>query len=87
MRMPLKDFCSPNSFGSALLFKLGRLKTTGLKTDMRSVILDNGIPEPGTMHEVERFFYVAHEAIKSWGGTPAFDKVPERPQSYLNEET
>ena len=68
----------PNSFGSALLFKLGRLKTTGLKTDMRSVILDNGIPEPGTMHEVERFFYVAHEAIKSWGGTPAFDKVPER---------
>lgn len=68
----------PNSFGSALLFKLGRLKTTGLKTDLRSFILDNGIPEPGTMHEVERFFYVAHEAIKSWGGTPAFDKVPER---------
>jgi len=68
----------PNSFGSALLFKLGRLKTTGLKTDMRSFILDNGIPEPGAMHEVERFFYVAHEAIKSWGATPAFDKVPER---------
>lgn len=68
----------PNSFGSALLFKLGRLKTTGLKTDMRSFILDNGIPEPTTMHEVERFFYVAHEAIKSWGATPAFDKVPER---------
>ena len=68
----------PNSFGSALLFKLGRLKTTGLKTDMRSFILDNGIPEPGVIHEVERFFYVAHEAIKSWGDTPAFDKVPER---------
>lgn len=68
----------PNSFGSALLFKLGRLKTTGLKTDMRSFILDNGIPEPGTMHEVKRFFYVAHEAIKSWGATPAFDKAPER---------
>ncbi len=68
----------PNSFGSALLFKLGRLKTTGLKTDMRSVLLDHGIPEPGTMHEVERFFYVAHEAVKAWGGKPAFDKVPER---------
>ena len=67
----------PNSFGSALLFKLGRLKTTGLRTDMRSFLLDNGIPEPGTMHEVERFFYVAHEAIKAWGSTPAFDKVPE----------
>lgn len=68
----------PNSFGSALLFKLGRLKVTGLKTDMRSILLDTGIAEPGTMHEVERFFYVAHEAIKSWGGKPAFDKVPER---------
>ena len=45
---------------------------------MRSFLLDNGIPEPGTMHEVERFFYVAHEAIKAWGSTPAFDKVPER---------
>lgn len=68
----------PNSFGSALLFKLGRLKTAGLRTDMRSFLLDNGIPEPGVMHEVERFFYVAHEAIKAWGSTPAFDKVPER---------
>lgn len=67
----------PNSFGSALLFKLGRLKTTGLRTDMRSFLLDNDIPEPGTMHEVERFFYVAHEAIKAWGSRPAFDKVPE----------
>ena len=44
---------------------------------MRSFLLDNDIPEPGTMHEVERFFYVAHEAIKAWGSTPAFDKVPE----------
>lgn len=68
----------PNSFGSALLFKLGRLKTAGLRTDMRSFLLDNGIPEPGAMHEVERFFYVAHEAIEAWGSKPAFDKVPER---------
>ena len=68
----------PNSFGSALLFKLGRLNTAGLRTDMRSFLLDNGIPEPGAMHEVERFFYVAHEAIKAWGSTPAFEKVPER---------
>lgn len=68
----------PNSFGSALLFKLGRLKTAGLKTDMRSLLLDVGIPEPASMHEVERFFYVAHEAVKAWGATPAFDKVPER---------
>lgn len=68
----------PNSFGSALLFKLGRIKTTGLRTDMRSLLLDIGIPEPAPMHEVERFFYVAHEALKAWGVQPAFDKVPER---------
>ena len=68
----------PNSFGSALLFKLGRLKTTGLKTDMRSLLLDVGIPEPVPMHEVERFFYVAHEALKAWGVHPAFEKVPAR---------
>ena len=68
----------PNSFGSALLFRLGGLKTTGLKTDMRSVILNTGISEPEMMHEVERFFYVAHEAIKAWGVRPAFGKVPER---------
>lgn len=68
----------PNSFGSALLFRLGGLKTTGLKTDMRAMILNTGIAEPGIMHEVERFFYVAHEAIKAWGVKPAFDKVPER---------
>ena len=68
----------PNSFGSAPLFTWARWNTTGLRTDMRSFLLDNGIPEPGTMHEVERFFYVAHEAIKAWGSTPAFDKVPER---------
>lgn len=29
------------------------------------------------MHEVERFFYVAHEAIKAWGGKPAWDKAPK----------
>ena len=73
-----KGLVFPNSFASALLFKIGRVATAGLKTDCRSFLLDKAIPEPGTMHEVERFFYVAHEAIKAWGGTPAFDKVPSR---------
>ena len=74
----IRYLASNANASQGLLFKLGRLKTTGLRTDMRSFLLDNGIPEPGTMHEVERFFYVAHEAIKAWGSTPAFDKVPER---------
>lgn len=69
----------PNSLGSALLFKLGRLRTAGLATDCRSILLNDSIPEPkGEIHEVERFFYVAHQAIEKWGVKPAFDTVPER---------
>jgi heptosyltransferase-2 len=66
----------PNSFGSALLFKIGRVPTTGLATDGRSLLLKHAIPEPGPMHEVERFFYLTHEAIKAWGGVPAWDRPP-----------
>ena len=73
-----KGLLFPNSFGSALLFKIGRIKTAGLKTDGRSFLLDVKIPEPGKMHEVERFFYTAHAAIEAWGGTPAWDKVPQK---------
>lgn len=73
-----KGLLFPNSFGSALLFKIGRIKSAGLKTDGRSFLLDVKIHEPGKMHEVERFFYVAHSAIKAWGATPAWDKVPQR---------
>lgn len=67
----------PNSLGSALLFKLGRIESAGLTTDCRRLLLSTRIPEPPKMHEAERFFYVAHEAIKAWGGTPAWDKVPK----------
>ena len=72
-----KGLVFPNSFGSALLFRIGRLKTTGLNTDARGILLEHKIPEPGKMHEAERFFYVAHEAIKAWGGKPAWDHVPQ----------
>lgn len=71
-----KGLLFPNSFGSALLFKFANIATAGLKTDFRSLLLDVAIPEPGTMHEVERFFYVAHSALKAWGVKPAFDEVP-----------
>ena len=72
-----KGLLFPNSFGSALLFKFAKVSTAGLKTDGRSFLLDTKIPEPGKMHEVERFFHIAHSAIKAWKGTPAFDKVPK----------
>ncbi len=67
----------PNSFSSALLFTIGRIKSTGLATDGRRFLLEHAIPEPGPMHEVERFFTLACEAIKAWGGTPAWENVPE----------
>lgn len=67
----------PNSFSSALLFSIGRVHNAGFPTDGRRFLLDKVVEEPGTMHEVERFFRLAHGAIKAWGGTPAWDSVPE----------
>lgn len=67
----------PNSFSSALLFSIGRVRNAGFPTDGRRFLLDKVVEEPGTMHEVERFFRLAHGAIKAWGGTPARDSVPE----------
>lgn len=67
----------PNSFSSALLFSIGRVRNAGFPTDGRRFLLDKVVEEPGTMHEVERFFHLAHGAIKAWGGTPAWDSVPE----------
>lgn len=67
----------PNSFSSALLFSIGRVRNAGFPTDGRHFLLDKVVEEPGTMHEVERFFLLAHGAIKAWGGTPAWDSVPE----------
>ncbi len=30
------------------------------------------------MHEVERFWYVAYEALKAWGIKPAYDEIPKK---------
>lgn len=68
----------PNSFSSALLFTIGRVRNAGFPTDGRRFLLDKIVDEPGPMHEVERFFRLAHGAIKVWGGTPAWDAVPEQ---------
>lgn len=68
----------PNSFSSALLFTIGRVRIAGFPTDGRRLLLDKVVDEPGPMHEVERFFRLAHGAIKAWGGTPAWDTVPEQ---------
>lgn len=65
----------PNSFGSALQFRLAGIRSAGFPTDGRSLLLDKKVPEPEkNIHEVERFFRVAHGAIKAWGKTPAWDE-------------
>jgi heptosyltransferase II len=67
----------PNSIGSALLFAFGRVRSAGFPTDGRRLFLDKVVPEPPVMHEVKRFFTLAHGAILAWGGTPAWDAVPK----------
>lgn len=67
----------PNSFSSALLFRIGGIRSAGLATDGRSFLLEKAIPEPSKMHEVERFFHTTAEAVKAWGKTPAWEKAPE----------
>ena len=67
----------PNSFSSALLFSIGRVRNAGFPTDGRRLLLEKVVEEPAPMHVVERFFRLAHGAIKAWGGTPAWDEVPE----------
>ena len=68
----------PNSFSSALLFKVGGIRSAGFPTDARSLLLDKKVPEPEkNIHEVERFFRLTHGAIQAWGGKPACDTPPE----------
>ena len=67
----------PNSFSSALLYRIGGIRSAGFATDGRGFLLDQKIQEPGPMHEVERFFTVAKGAVAAWGGTPAWESAPK----------
>ena len=71
-----KGLLFPNSLSSALLYALGGIKSAGYPTDWRRLFLDKSVPEPGKMHEVERFFTLAHGALEAWGIKPAWNKVP-----------
>ena len=63
----------PNSFGSALQFKLAGIRSAGFPTDGRYLLLDKKINEPEkNVHEVIRFFTVALGAIRAWGAEPAW---------------
>lgn len=73
-----KGLLLPNSFGSALLFRAAGISCTGLATDGRSIILHHALKEPSRMHEVQRFWYVAIEALKVWKIKAAYTKLPSR---------
>ena len=63
----------PNSFGSALQFRLAGIRAAGFPTDGRFLLLDQKVPEPEkNIHEVERFFAATLGAIKAWGKEPAW---------------
>ena len=66
----------PNSFSSALLFRAAGIRSAGLATDGRRLLLGTAIPEPPRMHEVERFWRVAQGALAGWSLRPATDEVP-----------
>lgn len=67
----------PNSFSSALLYRIGGILSAGFPTDFRRILIDKAVAEPGPMHETERFFTLAHEALEAWDIKPAWDKVPQ----------
>ncbi|MGZ9031995.1 MAG: glycosyltransferase family 9 protein [Burkholderiaceae bacterium] len=66
----------PNSFGSALLFRAAGVRSVGLATDGRGLLLETSIREPRLGHEVERFWRVAQGALAAWRVPPAFNEVP-----------
>ncbi len=66
----------PNSFSSALLFRAAGIRSVGLATDGRRLLLGTSIPEPPRMHEVERFWRVAQAALAAWTVPPALNGVP-----------
>ncbi len=68
----------PNSFGSALQFRLAGIKAAGFGTDGRFFLLDKKLEEPPKgVHEVVRFFKAAYEAISAWGANPAWNEPPK----------
>lgn len=66
----------PNSFGSALLFRVAGVRSAGFATDGRRWLLDAAVPEPTPGHEVERFWAAAQGALAAWGVAPGLAAIP-----------
>ena len=75
LRSTQSDVCGlilPNSFGSALGFALAGVASAGLATGGRRALLRWPIPDPGPLHEVERFHAAAAGALRAWGSRVEF---------------
>lgn len=59
----------PNSFGSALLFRVAGVPCAGHTTDGRRILLRWPSVTPVGAHEVERFHAAASAALRAWGST------------------
>lgn len=63
---PLKALVFPNSFSSALLFRLAGLKTAGYRTDARRLLLKWSLEKTRNRHEVEHYYELARFALSHW---------------------
>ena len=77
-RDDVRGLIFPNSFGSALAFALAGVRSAGLATRGRGVLLRWASAEPAPCHEVERFHAAAAAALRAWD-RPA----PDAPSALL----
>ncbi|HLR13464.1 MAG TPA: glycosyltransferase family 9 protein, partial [Burkholderiaceae bacterium] len=62
----------PDSFSSAMVFRLGGIPAAGYRDDGRSLLLKWPVAKPTqAMHAVESWFYLTRQALQHWELTPA----------------
>ncbi len=64
-----------NSFGSALQWRLGGVRSVGYRRECRTLLLGRGVPRPSGGHEVEAFWRLAQE-VAIWLALPPLSAKP-----------
>ncbi len=68
----------PNSFSSALVFRLGGVRSVGLTGNGRSFLLSRRLRRAPGLHEAEIFLLVAGSALEAWGDSAARPGMADR---------
>ena len=68
----------PNSFRSALVFRLAGLRSVGLTGNGRSLLLSWPLRRRPGLHEAESFYRVADSALDAWGSRAARPGMADR---------